>query len=108
MRKQLAIRAILSILCGVHLLVFAYLVITIPSIPTVFADEAWVVKQIPEHAQNGTLEDLMRAAARSSGIMEKTAISHLFALGGLSFLTAISSGFALYCWRRCRKATGTS
>jgi len=100
MRKPRTIKSILFVLCGLHLLAVAYLGFALPSMGTLFAEETWVLPQLGVHRDKGTIDEFVRTSTRANALMQKCAISHLFAAGGLSLLTAGIGGYVLYALRK--------
>jgi hypothetical protein len=86
-------------ICGSHLLAIIYLAFALPSIPTLFAEESWVLPQIKEHTERGTLGEFSISAGRSTSIMQKNAMAHLYVLGGLSVLTLVASACGAFVAR---------
>ena len=100
MMKTSSVAIILYILSSMHLLMVIYLLFTLPSIPTLFADEGWVTPQIAQHKDRGTLEEFVLAATRSTKIVQKSALTHLIGSAALSLLTMVLSGCAIFVLRK--------
>src|SRR6266404_4349944 len=65
MNNRSKVRPVLWALLALHLLTVVYLIFTIPSIPTLFAEKDWVLPQLQKYKDQGNLDEFFRSATRA-------------------------------------------